>query len=127
MEKDPINLARNAAWYALHKTGIAGVARAAIHCFVPSRQVQDLLQSQAERQKRREAIILQGAGELELQVQKGLIVLDEEVRQQLWTAVKSVTTNVEFSDVFDPHAAHILENTTPGNALDKKVSSRGEF
>jgi len=127
MELNPIGLTRNAAWYALNKTGMAGVARAVIYCCIPSQQVKNLLQSQAERQKRREAIMLQGAGELELQVQKGLIVLNEEVREQLWTAVKSGNSGVEFADVFDPHVADFLENTTPGGLSDKKVSPTAQI
>lgn len=127
MELNPFKISRNAAWYTLHKTGLSGVARAAIHSFIPSRQVQDLLQSQAVRQRHRESIILHGAGELELQVQKGLVEMDDSARQQLWMAVKSGKSGVEFGDVFDPHVANILETTTPGCTEEKKDSRLDEF
>ena len=107
-------MTRDLAWLTLHRTGLAGLARTAINTFVPSRHVQELLQSQAERQKRRETIILQGAGELELQICKGLVELDDDSRAQLWAAVKSGTAGVQFSDVFDTHVAVLLETSTPG-------------
>ena len=70
--------------------------------------------AETERQWRREARILQGVGELELQVQKGLIGLDEVTRANMWGAAKSGTAGVKLSDVFDKHMAELLESTTPG-------------
>lgn len=127
MELNPFKVSRNAAWYTLHKTGLNGIAQAAIHSFIPARQVKDLLQSQAERQKRREYNIIRGAGEIELQAQKGKVVLDKSAREQMWAAAKSGESGVKFSDVFHQHIADLLENTTPGGIQSEKVSRPEEF
>jgi hypothetical protein len=70
---------------------------------------------------------LQGVGELEIQVQKGLVKLDDSARQQLWAAVKSGQSGVEFGHVFDKHVAQHLEKSTPGFVQPKKVGPIDEF
>ena len=110
---DPIKITREVTSYAFRKTGLARLAQTAIHCTKPEQHVNYLQGAETERQWRREAKILQGVGELELQVQKGLIELDETTRTNMWEAAKSGTAGVKLSDVFDKHMAELLESTTP--------------
>ena len=90
------------------------MAQAAIHFASPKEHVDHLKQLDLRRKWRREAKILAGVGELELQCQKGLIELDETTRRNMWEAVKSGTAGVTFHDVFDDHVAGLLKVTTPG-------------
>ena len=93
---------------------MARLARTAIHFANPKKHVDYLLQLDLNIKWQREAKILAGVGELELQNQKGLIKLDKATRINVWEAAKSGSAGVQFHDVFDKHVAGLLESTTPG-------------
>ncbi|MBC7707722.1 hypothetical protein H7Y63_00665 [Polaromonas sp.] len=114
MELRPLHATREAAWYALHKTGLAKLASGAINCFVPSRHVQALLRSEAEKKARRERHIVRGFGEFHIRNSK----IENEANRvdpEAWKIVRSHAfsgeAGIKFGEIFDAHAAGYLEET----------------
>lgn len=122
METNPIRITRSAIWMGLRFGHLEGPANRLICAFVPRVLHDRLLADEQARNHAHDAAIVRGLGYLTLDAVTEKTEIDLTTLDPVWQAVKAKDSGVEFTQVFDPHAAAALEKITPAPTPRSKRS-----